>query len=229
MKRILSFAILTGFATVAVHSPLSAKFTTTTRKLEAPETVLAPNVGKKSEKVKMEKKPAKLHLRKEARIRGTSYSYSNSGLYINDGEINVFESIKLACGTFLGKGELRAPEISIEADKFEFKGTIDCSGKCTITTKESVDESLFKRKGTGQFIINGKEVAVTAGKAKDKDNSKKDRKDKGVEKAVFPPLQNKEVIKSEKKAKDLIKREKKANEKQERKEKKAKPQATVQG
>lgn len=184
MKRILSFALLT-FATVAIHSPLSAKFSTQTRRLDPPEQEQTTKVEVHSKNSKLENvaaKPKKIHLRKGVVIRGANYVFSTDGLYINDAKIMIEKSIALVSGTVLGKGELRAPEISIQADKFEFRGTIECSTKCTITTKEPVDESLFKRKGTGQFIINGKEVS------KAKSSKKKDHKEKRLEKAIFPPI-----------------------------------------
>lgn len=108
----------------------------------------------------------------------------------HDGDLTGVESATIVCTTFTGNGIIHSPTVSIAVDKFDFKGTIDCSQKCTITTKEPVNERLFKRTGAGQFIINGKEVskdvAKGGGKGKDKDADK--NKHKNDKKRAHPPL-----------------------------------------
>lgn len=72
-----------------------------------------------------------------------------------DGNIGAQKTVSIRCSKLLsGKGLVSAPEITIVANKFDFKGTIECSGKCIITTKDPFDAKMFTRKGEGQFIIN---------------------------------------------------------------------------
>ncbi len=57
-------------------------------------------------------------------------------------------------GILNGRGLLEAPEIEIVVSAFNFKGTINCSKLCTITVKNSFDQNMFTRLGSGKFTIN---------------------------------------------------------------------------
>ena len=72
-----------------------------------------------------------------------------------NGEIGAKKEVSIRCSKlFSGKGSLIAPEVTIVAKKFDFRGTIDCSGMCMITTQEPFDETIFTKQGDGKFVIN---------------------------------------------------------------------------
>lgn len=76
-----------------------------------------------------------------------------SGTLDNSGQLIGTESATFSCDTITGKGLIKSPQIVLKAKLFAFKGTIECSGKCTITTSAPFDEKMFKRKGGGEFVI----------------------------------------------------------------------------
>lgn len=72
-----------------------------------------------------------------------------------DGVIGAKKTVSIRCSKLLsGKGSVIAPEVTIVAKKFDFRGTIECSGTCVITTQEPFDETMFTKKGDGKFIVN---------------------------------------------------------------------------
>ncbi len=72
-----------------------------------------------------------------------------------DGVIGAKKTVSIRCSKLLsGKGSVIAPEVTIVVKKFDFRGTIDCSGTCVITTQEPFDEMMFTKKGDGKFIVN---------------------------------------------------------------------------
>lgn len=78
---------------------------------------------------------------------------STGGSYRIDEELIANGSFTLCCDEFSGMGLLSSPQISIEAKKLTFTGTINCSNRCIIITKSPIDENMFKRTGEGQFIF----------------------------------------------------------------------------
>ena len=86
-------------------------------------------------------------------MQSKSLNLSIGGTLENNGELIGIESARISCDTFSGKGILRAPDIQLKTAVFAYTGTIDCSGKCTITTSESFNQKMFKRRGGGEFKI----------------------------------------------------------------------------
>ena len=73
--------------------------------------------------------------------------------YTNNGQTNA-KTIKIDCGgTLSGNGKFSAEIIILKTKKFDFKGTIECSGECLIMAEEEFDPEMFTRKGNGKFII----------------------------------------------------------------------------
>ena len=71
-----------------------------------------------------------------------------------NGNFVAGKQITLSAGNlFEGTGLIKAPTIEISTKCFEFTGTIDCSGTCTIKSEEPFDAKMFKRTGGGEFII----------------------------------------------------------------------------
>lgn len=87
-------------------------------------------------------------------MRSPMINFSAGKSIVADGEFIASKKIMFTAGEeFKGKGLLEAPDIEITAKTFLFSGTIDCSGTCKIRTEVPFDETMFKRKGSGNFII----------------------------------------------------------------------------
>lgn len=87
------------------------------------------------------------------RMQSKNLNLSVGGTLDNNGELTGTETATLACETLSGKGLIKSPQISIKTKIFAFTGTIECTGTCTIMASKSFDESMFKRKGNGEFVI----------------------------------------------------------------------------
>lgn len=88
-----------------------------------------------------------------ASIQSNVITQHGKNIHIDD-EFIASTSIELkAKSSIIGKGLIAAPHITINAKKFEFIGTIDCSDTCHITIQEPFDETMFTRKGSGSFTI----------------------------------------------------------------------------
>ncbi len=88
-------------------------------------------------------------------IKQTEIKIKSGEFTLINGELFASERIIIISGdSFDGKGLLDAPEIEIVASEFNFKGTINCSKLCTITVKNSFDQNMFTRLGSGKFTIN---------------------------------------------------------------------------
>ena len=97
---------------------------------------------------------AALPLMLQAGFQSPSINLSSGKDMNMDDECIASKSLTLTCQeTFQGRGYLKSPLITITANKFDFKGTIHCTGTCHITAKERFNEKMFKRDGGGQFII----------------------------------------------------------------------------
>lgn len=113
-------------------------------------------------------------------LQGKNDTYISENFH-NDGDVTYKESLSINCNRVTGKGIIKAPNISITAKKFDFKGTIDCSENCSITSLGTVNENAFKRVGEGKFKINGVDFSKkSTNKGKVKSNNDKKR--------VHPPL-----------------------------------------
>lgn len=89
-----------------------------------------------------------------ADIFGNTINLTSCEDTINDGRLIAAKEINLTCGrTFSGTGYLEAPVITIKATTFAFTGTIKCDQLCTIITKNSFNQAMFKRLGNGKFVI----------------------------------------------------------------------------
>ncbi|MFY7843475.1 MAG: hypothetical protein ACOVOR_05645 [Rhabdochlamydiaceae bacterium] len=78
---------------------------------------------------------------------------STKGTLDNSGKLIGTESASISCDNLSGKGLISSPQISINTNVFNYTGTIECSGKCTIVVNNSFDANMFKRQGGGEFII----------------------------------------------------------------------------
>jgi filamentous hemagglutinin len=87
------------------------------------------------------------------RMHSKNLNLSIGGTLDNNGELIGTESAAISCDTLSGKGLISSPQISIKTKLFAYTGTIDCNGKCTITTSSPFDQKMFKRSGGGEFII----------------------------------------------------------------------------
>ncbi len=87
------------------------------------------------------------------RMQSKNLNLSIGGTLDNNGDLIGKESVTLSCDTLSGNGLICSPQISIKTKIFAYNGTIDCSGKCTITTSSPFDETMFKSQGGGEFII----------------------------------------------------------------------------
>ncbi|MCE5316423.1 MAG: hypothetical protein LLG04_03545 [Parachlamydia sp.] len=87
------------------------------------------------------------------RMQSKNLNLSIGGTLDNNGELNGSETATLSCETLSGKGLIKSPQISIKTKIFAYTGTIECSETCTIVASKSFDESMFKRKGNGEFVI----------------------------------------------------------------------------
>lgn len=87
------------------------------------------------------------------RMKSNNLNLSIGGTLDNNGELTGVETATISCETLSGKGLIKSPQISIKTKIFAFTGTIDCGETCTITANKSFDESMFKRKGEGEFVI----------------------------------------------------------------------------
>lgn len=87
------------------------------------------------------------------RMQSKNLTLSVGGTLDNNGELIGSESANLSCDTLSGKGLIQSPQITIQTETFAYKGTIDCSGICTIRSAQPFDEKMFTRKGAGKFII----------------------------------------------------------------------------
>lgn len=113
----------------------------------------------------------------------------NSDTLELDGDIVGQESLTITCDSMSGTGELQSPKITINTKKFNFQGTIDCSGTCSITSQSPLDVSHFSYIGTGQLIINGKVHHVKHVAKKDKlTDLKHDKKHPHHHHTAHPPL-----------------------------------------
>lgn len=70
---------------------------------------------------------------------------------INKGVLVGAQTATFDCISIKGKGSIQSPQITIKAVEFAFRGTIVCSGKCTIITATPVDKKSFTRLGGGEF------------------------------------------------------------------------------
>lgn len=104
------------------------------------------------------------------------------GTLNNDGHLIGTHSANLLCHTLAGSGVIKSPEVMIKAHVFAFTGVIDCSGKCMIIAKRAFDESLFTRRGGGEFIIV---VDESIGKGDDRYNACKGLEYQLEEKVLF--------------------------------------------
>lgn len=80
----------------------------------------------------------------------------NAGFSIKCGKTCTLDSTvsnltDVTCAELVGRGNLSGTVIMIKADKFLFTGSIECSEKCVIVTKEPFDHSIFTQKGSGIF------------------------------------------------------------------------------
>lgn len=57
------------------------------------------------------------------------------------------------CKNITGKGSIKAPEIRIKAENFNFTGTIECNKTCSIITKNPI-KAKFKKAGKGKFSVS---------------------------------------------------------------------------
>ncbi len=87
------------------------------------------------------------------KMQSKNLQISTGGTLENNGELIGTTSATLCCDTLSGNGLIQAPSISITAKTFDFKGTIDCSNCCTITTATPFKKKMFKRSGGGEFIF----------------------------------------------------------------------------
>lgn len=78
--------------------------------------------------------------------------FTNSGIFhgqvaeiiaeenlVNTGTICADESIYIECGNLSGNGVIKGPKIKIYAKNFNFTGSIECDGECTIITQRAID------------------------------------------------------------------------------------------
>ncbi len=88
----------------------------------------------------------------------------NVGNHLNvDGLIHGRESVHLSSGgDICGDGTIKGPEIIIDAEEFEFTGTIECDGVCIITTTQPFDHTMFKQRGKGTFSFRVDDIALEA-------------------------------------------------------------------
>lgn len=77
----------------------------------------------------------------------------NASTVINNGDYYAMKKVSIHADMFKGTGFIDAPTIVIETKKFEFTGTIRCYGNCLIHAEEPFDETMFKREGSGSFIV----------------------------------------------------------------------------
>jgi len=87
------------------------------------------------------------------RMQGNNLNISVNGTLDNNGELIGHQSMNLSSDTISGSGLIRSPEMSIKTKIFAFTGTIDCLGKCSITSATPFDENMFKRSGNGVITI----------------------------------------------------------------------------
>jgi len=86
-------------------------------------------------------------------MNGGSFTIYFDDDVLNDGSM-IGQEIDLTCGgVFKGTGYVESPQITITTEQFEYTGTIKSDGVCTIMTREPFDVGMFKREGTGEFIV----------------------------------------------------------------------------
>ena len=52
-----------------------------------------------------------------------------------------------------GNGLIKGPQLNLEIGDFQFRGTIHCTGKCTLICTKNFDQNMFTRAGGGNFEI----------------------------------------------------------------------------
>lgn len=87
------------------------------------------------------------------RMQLRNVNISVNWTFDNNGELIGTDTANIECETITGKGVIRSPQISIKTKIFAYTGTIDCSEKCTITVSTPFKDTMFKRKGKGEFTV----------------------------------------------------------------------------
>jgi hypothetical protein len=87
------------------------------------------------------------------RLEARNLNLTIGGALENEGELVGKEAVHIVCDTFLGKGLIQGPKINLKTNLFVYKGVINCSERCVITTSQPFDESMFVRQGKGEFVF----------------------------------------------------------------------------
>jgi hypothetical protein len=95
-------------------------------------------------------------IRKGARIQAPTPVFKNEKFLKISGDLVGLKSINISGDVLAGRGTLKAPEINIDVQNFQFTGAINCSEKCMINSVEPFNVHTFTPKGEGEFVINGK-------------------------------------------------------------------------
>ena len=77
----------------------------------------------------------------------------------NNGTIQHSEKVRVKTAKLTGNGVIKAPKILLEADEFDFTGTIECSDHCTIVSENEVNKDSFKLVGNGKLELLKKVIA----------------------------------------------------------------------
>lgn len=86
----------------------------------------------------------------------------SSGNAENNGNLIGKDSVNINVNTFSGLGSIIAPNVMITVKKFEYIGTINCSGTCTIKAGQPFDASQFNAIGGGEVVITIDPTLLTA-------------------------------------------------------------------
>lgn len=78
----------------------------------------------------------------------------NGGRIQHDGDAYAMKKYSIQADTYAGAGYVEAPTVIIRVKKFDFSGTIKCSGTCIIHAEEPFNETMFKREGNGKFVVS---------------------------------------------------------------------------
>lgn len=73
--------------------------------------------------------------------------------YVLTGTVKGNVAVNVDVNTIQGDGLILSKKITIVCDEFNFTGTIECNGECSIYCKNPFDYDAFKRKGRGRFVI----------------------------------------------------------------------------